>query len=80
VRTTIRLDDEVFRAFKQRAAERGTSLAREIEDALRADLADRARVAAHEPYRVRTFRGERVVPGVDINSNVLLADLLDGTS
>jgi plasmid stability protein len=36
VRTTIELDDEVFRAFKRRAAERGMSLAHEIEEALRA--------------------------------------------
>ena len=43
MRTTIRLDDEVFRAYKQRAADRGTTLAQEIEDArtlVREEVAD----------------------------------------
>jgi hypothetical protein len=77
MRTTLQLDDQVFRAFKRRAAERGTTLAFEVEQALRADLAARAQAAASEPYRVRTFRGNARVPGVDINSNAALAELLD---
>jgi plasmid stability protein len=78
MRTTIQLDDEVFRAFKRRAAARGTSLGYEIEQALRAELAVRAEVAGSEPYRVPTFRGRAPVPGVDLNSNAALAELLDG--
>jgi plasmid stability protein len=77
VRTTIQLNDEVFRAFKQRAAERGTSLAHEIEEALRSELATRVEVAQSERYRVPTFRGVAPVPGVDLNSNAALADVLD---
>jgi len=79
VRTTIQLDDEVFRVFKQRAAQRGTSLAREIEQALRSEIADRAEAAQSEPYEVPTFRGAAPVPGVDLNSNAALADILDHT-
>jgi plasmid stability protein len=71
------LDDEVFRAFKQRAAERGTSLAREIEEALRSELAVSAEALKAEPYEVPTFRGTAVVPGVDLNSNAALAEILD---
>lgn len=77
MRTTIQLDDEVFRAFKQRAAERGTSLAHEIEEALRSELAARAEATQSEPYRVPTFRGTARVPGVDLNSNAALADILE---
>ncbi len=77
MRTTIQLDDEVFRAFKQRAAEGGTSLAHEIEQALRSDLAARAEAGQAEPYRVPTFRGTAPVPGVDLNSNAALADVLE---
>jgi plasmid stability protein len=77
VRTTIQLDDEVFRAFKQRAAAHGTSLAHEVEEALRADLAARVETARSGPYRVSTFRGVAPVPGVDLNSNAALADILD---
>lgn len=78
MRTTIQLDDDVFRAFKARAAQRGTSLAREIEQALRADLVARAAAAEAPPYRVRTVRGTAPVPGVDLNSHAALDDLLDG--
>jgi plasmid stability protein len=79
MRTTIQLDDEVFRAFKRRAAEQGTTLAHEIEEALRAELAARNDATSSEPYRVPTFRGTAPVPGVDLNSNAALADLLENT-
>ncbi len=79
MRTTIQLDDEVFRAFKQRAAERGTSLSHEIEEALRSELAERAEAAKSELYRVPTFRGKAPVPGVNLNSNAALADILENT-
>jgi plasmid stability protein len=79
VRTTIQLDDEVFRAFKQRAAERGTSLAHEIEEALRSELAASVETAESEQYRVPTFRGAAPVPGVDLNSNAALAEILENT-
>jgi plasmid stability protein len=79
VRTTIQLDDDVFRAFKRLAAEHGTSLAQEIGEALRAELAARDEAAKFEPYEVPTFRGRAPVPGVDLNSNAALADLLDNT-
>lgn len=77
MRTTIQLADEVFRAFKQRAAEHGTSLAYEIEEALRSELAACADAAKSEPYRVPTFRGTAPVPGVDLNSNAVLVDILE---
>ena len=71
------LDNEVFRAYKQRAAERGTSLTHEIQEALRAELVAGAEAAKAEPYTVPTIRGTAPVPGVDLNSNAALADLLD---
>jgi plasmid stability protein len=77
MRTTITLDDEVFRAFKRRAAEQGTSLTREIEDALRSELAASAEAVEAKPYRVPVFRGAAPVRDVDLNSNAALADILD---
>ncbi len=77
VRTTIQLDEQVFRAYKQRAAQRGTSLAHEIEEALRSELAAASEAADAEPYRVPTFRGTSPVPGIELNSNVALADVLE---
>jgi plasmid stability protein len=77
VRTTIKLDDDVFRAFKRRAAEHGTSLTYEIGEALRSDLAESNMAVEAEPYRVPVFRGSAPVPGVDLNSNAALAEILD---
>lgn len=76
MRTTIKLDDEVFRAYKQRAAEHGTTFAKEVEDALRADL--HARAAPDEgPYEVQVFEGEDSPALVDINDNRAIQELFD---
>ena len=77
VRTTIKLDDEVFRAYKQRAAARGTTLAREIEDALRADLHGRGATSVEPPFETVVFDGEDSPALVDINENRALGELLD---
>ena len=77
MRTTIRLDDEVFRAYKRRAAERGTTLAREIEEALRAGLHERSEPGAEPPFETLVFDGDRSPALVDLNDNRALQDLLD---
>jgi plasmid stability protein len=77
MRTTIRLDDALFRAYKRRAAEHGTSLTHEIQEALRAELAASAEAKSAERYEVPTFAGAAPLPGVDLNSNAALADLLE---
>jgi hypothetical protein len=77
VRTTIKLDDEVFRAYKQRAAARGTTFATEVEDALRADLHGRPATARDEPFETPVFDGDRSPALVDINDNAALQELMD---
>jgi hypothetical protein len=77
VRTTIKLDDEIFRAYKQRAAERGTTFAQEVEDALRADLHDRRELAASEPFETLVFHGDGSSALIDINDNRALQELMD---
>jgi plasmid stability protein len=78
VRTTIKLDDEVFRAYKQRAASRGTTFAQEVEDALRADLhGRRATAAEEEPFEVLVFDGDGTRALVDIDDNRALQALMD---
>jgi plasmid stability protein len=77
MRTTIRLDDEVFRAYKQRAADRGTTLAQEIEDALRADLHSRHDLASEPPFEALVFEGDRSPALIDINDNEALQGLMD---
>lgn len=77
MRTTIKLDDDVFRAYKQRAAARGTTFAQEVEDALRADLHGRREIAAHEPFETLVFDGDGASALVDINDNRALQELMD---
>ncbi len=78
VRTTIKLDDELFRAYKQRAVARGTTFAQEVEDALRADLQSRRRVTEDEPsFEVLVFDGDSSRALVDIDDNQALQTLMD---
>lgn len=77
MRTTIKLDDEVFRAYKQRAAARGTTFAHEVEDALRADLHSGREIASHEPFEALVFEGDGSRALIDINDNRALQALID---
>lgn len=73
MRTTISIDDELFRTFKARAAERGTTLSAEIEEALRVDLARRT-AAPMQSFELIT-NPTHARPGVDLDSNAALDDL-----
>jgi plasmid stability protein len=75
MRTTIRLDDALLRRAKARAAAAGRSLNDFIEDAVRAALA-RAREAKVAPP-LPTFAGGGLQPGVDLDDNAALLDLMD---
>jgi hypothetical protein len=77
MRTTIKLDDEVFRAYKQRAAARGTTLAHEIEDALRADLQSRQELASEPPFETLVFEGDTSPALIDLDDNQALQELMD---
>jgi hypothetical protein len=76
MRTTVDLNDRLFRQAKRRAVEQGTTLRRVIEDALRSYLAG---PKAAEGYRLswHTERG-RVLPGVRLDDRDALFDLMDG--
>ncbi len=76
MRTTIDLDDQLFRELKQEAARHGTTLRELVNEFLR-----RALVAPPRPakYRLRwkTHRG-RLQPGVRLNDRESLFDLMEG--
>jgi hypothetical protein len=79
VRTTIRIDEELYRRAKARAARTGRTVSELIEDAVRASLAPRVGEAAvHEPLPV--FGGSGVMPGVDLSSNASVRDVMDEAS
>lgn len=77
-RTTIRLPEDLLREAKKHAAERGTSLTRLVEEALRATLS-RARQGeeSREPVSLTTVDGSGVQPGVDLDDTAALLDLME---
>lgn len=76
MRTTIRLDDALLERAKRVALERGTTLTAVIEDALRRALTP-APTSTREPIALPTFRGDGLLPGVDLNDTASLLDLMD---
>jgi hypothetical protein len=78
MRTTIRLDDDLLREAKAFAAATDRTLTRLIEDALREALARRDARPARRRVRLPTVGGSGVQPGVDLDSNANLLDLMEG--
>lgn len=78
MRTTLRLDDALLRRAKARAADRGTTLTALFTDALRAYLAGLdAPPSARERIELLTVGGDGLQPGVNLDSNADLLDLMD---
>lgn len=78
MRTTIRIDDELLARAKARAAQNRTSLNTVIEEALRAAL-NRQPARAKPAGRLPAMKGRGLRPGVNLNSNADLLDLMDGS-
>ncbi|MFQ5745200.1 MAG: DUF2191 domain-containing protein [Acidobacteriota bacterium] len=76
IRTTIEINDDLFRHAKKKAADEGGSLRSVVENALRQYLA--ARLPA-EPFELR-WRAERgkLQPGVNLDDRDALFDLMEG--
>jgi plasmid stability protein len=76
VRTTVRIDDELYRRLKTMAAREGRSVGEVMEDALRAFLArSDGRDRALSPLPVWT--GSGVLAGVDLSTNAALRSTMD---
>ena len=80
MRTTIRLDDELFGAAKRHAIETGRTLTAVIEDALRRDLTRRAPDRPAVTIELPVARGGGVLqPGVDLDDSAALLDAMGTT-
>lgn len=80
VRTTIRIDDELYREVKAKAARSGRTVAAVLEDAVRRGLNPPKPQAAGR-YRVQPSGKGGLRPGVDLSSNAALAEAMnDGVS
>lgn len=77
MRTTIRLPDELYTRVRVTAAEEGRTVTSFMEEALRAALVRHAAPPSATPYRVTPFRGHALGPGVDLDDNAALLDLMD---
>ena len=76
MRTTLNLNDDLYREVKVVAAERGVSATSVIEDALRAAL--RSGVHTQRPELPVSLRSGGLRPGVDLADRDQLYDLLYG--
>ena len=75
MRTTIRIDDDLYRSVQERAARTGRTVASVLEDAVRAGLAEPK--PATRPFVIRAAGSGGLLPGVDLTSNAAIADVLD---
>jgi hypothetical protein len=71
------MDDHLLVEAKKLAAETGRTLTAVIEDALRETLGRRAKNTQADLVRLPTFRGKGLQPGVDLDDNASLLDLMD---
>lgn len=76
MRTTIKIDEDLYRRAKTRAVHTGRTVSDIIEDAVRESLRPRRRDQAVIPSLPR-FGGSGVLPGIDIADNVGLRDRMD---
>ena len=75
MRTTITIDESLYRRAKARAAQTGRTVSEVIGDAVREALRPRRHVNTPPPLPVYGSGG--TLPGVDLSSNVSLADTMD---
>jgi hypothetical protein len=77
VRTTVRLDDELYRQVKMNAARTGRTIADVIEDALRTSLTKSDPEVSRPLPALPTFGQRGPLPGVDLTSNAAALDSMD---
>lgn len=77
MRTTVRLDPQLFRHAKRRAAETGKTLTALIEEGLRIVLARREPAGAVPPPDLPVSGAGGLRPGVDLDDSAALYDLMD---
>lgn len=77
MRTTVRLDPNLLAEAKKTAAITGKTLTAVIEDALRESLGRRSEYKKRSKVKLPTFRGKGTLPGVNIDDNAALLELME---
>lgn len=76
MRTTITIDDHLLDQVRRRAAERRQTVSQVIEESVRESLL-RQQAQDRTPFRVSAFSAGGYQPGVDLDDNASLLDLMD---
>jgi hypothetical protein len=76
MRTTIRIDDVLYREVKARAARSGRTVSAVLEDAVRRGLTPTDRKAGGS-YTIRPTGRGGLRSGVNLTSNAVLAEAMD---
>lgn len=77
MRTTVRINDELLKRAKKRAAEEGRTLTSLIQDGLGLILAERKRSPVVEVQLPVSEASGGVLPGVDLNRSCDLEEAMD---
>lgn len=78
MRTSIVVEDGLFRAAKEAAAQTGRTFTSLVDEGLRRVLAARESRIAEPLDDLPTHRGAGVREGVDLTNNAAVADVMDG--
>lgn len=78
MKITVQLDHRLLSEARTFAADTGRTLDALIEDALRQALARRDSGVSRKYVRLTTFGGTGPRPGVKLDSNSVVADLVEG--
>jgi hypothetical protein len=76
MRTTLTIDDATARALKDLAHKSNKSFKQVVNEILRAGL-DAARVPQRKPYRIKPASLGGVMPGINLDKALALADALE---
>jgi hypothetical protein len=78
MRTTLVLDDDLYREAKRAALDAGTTVTAIVEAALREKLRRRHPDATRrKKVPLPTFRGRGLMPGIDLDDSASLLDLME---
>lgn len=78
MRTTLQLNEHLYRMAKQFAAQTHRTLTAVIEDALRESLGrNKNKSASKVPVKLPVFNGKGLRPGVDLDDSSALLDLME---
>ena len=77
MRTTVQIDDRLLREAKRYAVQHGRTFTSVLEDSVRQFLGNPAPRKGVEPFRMVTFKGDGVRPGVDLDDSAAIWDLTE---